>query len=175
MAHTETLGQGRYLALKKKGPWEYVTRPGIHGAVAMIALTDEKEIILIEQFRPPVDRRVIEIPAGLVGDQPGQEDEDLAVAAERELLEETGYRARRLTRLMEGPPSPGMCAEIVTFFLATELERVSAGGGDESEDIRVYPIPLSHTIPWLQEQEKRGTLIDPKIYIALYFAANPPV
>jgi len=170
----EILGVGRFLRLEKKGVWEFVTRPGIHGAVAMIALTDAGQLVLVEQFRPPVDRRVIEIPAGLVGDLPGAEDEDLAVAAERELLEETGYRATRLTRVAEGPPSPGMCAEIVTFFHASGLVREGEGGGDESEDIRVHLVPVAEAPAWLGRQAAAGALIDPKIYLALYFAANPP-
>ena len=172
MTQTEILAQGRFLALEKKGQWEYVTRPGIRGAVAMVALTDEGELILVEQFRPPVDSRVIEIPAGLVGDLPGDEDEDFAVAAQRELLEETGYRAACLTRLMAGPPSPGMCAEIVIFYLATGLVREGEGGGDESEDIRVHRVPLGEVPTWLKRQEDGGALVDPKIYLALYFAQN---
>ena len=63
--------------------------------VAIIAVTDEDKLLLVEQHRPPVNQTVLELPAGLVGDLSDHPMEDLEQAAQRELLEETGYRAKR--------------------------------------------------------------------------------
>jgi ADP-ribose pyrophosphatase len=112
---------------------------------------------------------VIELPAGLVGDIAGEEDERLETAAGRELLEETGYRASRLELLTSGPPSAGMASEIVAFFLASGLVKVHDGGGDEAEDITVHAVPLAGVENWLDQQAAAGLLIDPKIYAGLYF------
>lgn len=111
----EILGEGRFLELVRSGRWEFVRRKNISGIVVIVAVTDAKEIVLVEQERPAVGRRVIEVPAGLAGDQGA---ESLDEAARRELLEETGYVASSWERLAEAAPSPGLCAEIVTFFRA---------------------------------------------------------
>ena len=92
----EVLYEGRFLTFKRKGTWEYVERRAVTGAVAILAITENQEIILVEQFRPPVGCQVIELPAGLAGDIKSEEQETLAQAAARELLEETGYEAKRL-------------------------------------------------------------------------------
>ena len=86
-------------------------------------LTDEDELVLVEQYRIPVQSRVLELPAGLVGDD-GDLDEDFRVAANRELLEETGYRASSLEELLTSPSTPGMANEMITIFFAGGLERV---------------------------------------------------
>ncbi|MCC7421233.1 MAG: NUDIX hydrolase [Planctomycetaceae bacterium] len=139
------------------------------GVVTIIAVTADRRLLLTEQFRPPVRRRVIEMPAGLAGDVAGQEHEDLAVAARRELLEETGYECERMDFVAEGPSSSGLTSEIVTFFRATGLRWVGPGGGDGSEDIQLHSIPLSWIRGWLRERETAGILVDPKVYAGLYF------
>ena len=83
--------QGRFLSLVSQNGWEFATRVGSTGVVAIIACTDDDEVLLVEQFRPPVGRNVVEIPAGLAGDITGSESEAFEEAARRELLEETGY------------------------------------------------------------------------------------
>ena len=77
---------------------------------------------------------MIDLPAGLAGDGPGTEE--LVTAARRELLEETGYDARRLTLLAHAPTSPGLTTEVVSFFRAAGLKKVAAGGGIEGETDR---------------------------------------
>ena len=166
------LCQGQYVALAARGRWEFSERRKVSGIVAMIAITDDEELVLVEQYRPPVDRSVIELPAGLVGDLPGSEDEGLEVAAKRELIEETGYDPGKLEYLFTGVPSAGMTNEELTFYLATELRKVGDGGGDETEDITVHKVPVSEVHAWLQEQSKRGAAIDAKIYSGLYFCLN---
>jgi 8-oxo-dGTP pyrophosphatase MutT (NUDIX family) len=82
--------------------------------------------VLVEQFRVPLGRACIELPAGLIGDDAGGEGEEAATAAVRELEEETGYRAGRMEDLGEYYSSPGMVTEAFTLFRAHDLERASA-------------------------------------------------
>src|SRR5262245_44701250 len=96
---TRVVAQGRYITMVDDAGWEYVTRQGVTGIVVLVALTPAREIVLVEQYRPPVRRRVVELPAGLVGDVEGREAESLAAAAHRELVEETGFEAREMVEL----------------------------------------------------------------------------
>lgn len=164
----EVLAEGRFARLVRKNNWEYVTRKNISGIVLLVPLTDAGELVLVEQFRPPVNTRVLELPAGLAGDLPGAPDEAMEQAAQRELEEETGYRAGRLTLVTKGPPSPGLCSEIIHVFLATDLQRVGAGGGDHSEDIVVHHVPLSALDAWLAG--KTDVMVDPKVFMGAWFA-----
>lgn len=167
----KTLAEGRWtrLVVNDEG-WEYVQRMNTTGIVILIALTEARELLFVEQWRPPVGARVVELPAGLAGDIEGHEDEALATAAQRELEEETGYRAAHLERVTEGPLSAGLTSEVVTVFVATGLERVGPGGGDDTEDITLYEVPLDEAPAWLQARAAAGSLIDPKVYAALWFA-----
>ena len=93
----EVIAATRHLQLVRRGGWEYVERPNVTGIVVIVPVTRDGELVLIEQYRVPVDRPVIELPAGLAGDVPGTEGERLEAAARRELLEETGYRPAAAT------------------------------------------------------------------------------
>lgn len=165
----EILLEGRFLQAVRRGQWEYVRRKNTSGVVIVVALTPEDELILVEQFRPPVGARVIELPAGLAGDIAGHEHEALARAAARELEEETGYRPARLEEIASGPVSAGLTSEVVTFFRAHELTRVSDGGGDHHEDIEVHHVARADVPRWLAERRAAGVMVDPKVYAALYF------
>jgi ADP-ribose pyrophosphatase len=171
-----TLGAGRFLQLVSVNGWEYTERVNSTGVVVVAAVTDQDELVLTEQFRPPVHRRVIDLVAGLAGDVKGAETEALATAARRELLEEAGFEADRMIELARGPSSAGLTSEIVTFFEATSLTRKNSGGGDESEDIVVHLVPLHSITDWLNRRQTEGCYIDPKIYLALYFCEKrrPP-
>jgi ADP-ribose pyrophosphatase len=164
------LGEGKYLRLVVEDGWEFVERKSTTGIVVIVAVTDAQELLLVEQLRPPVRSRVIELPAGLAGDVPGQEGEDLAAAARRELSEETGYEAASMTALGGGPPSSGTTSEMVTFFRATGLRRAGSGGGDAHEDIEVHAVPLADLRPWLRAREGDGRLVDPKVFAGLALA-----
>jgi len=161
-----TLARGRFLELVARGRWEFARRTTAAHVVGVIAVTAEQELVLVEQHRPPLGRRCIELPAGLVGDDQDRADESLEDAARRELLEETGYRAARLTRFASGPVSAGLTDEVVTLFIATGLTAEGRGGGDGGEDITVHRVPLGSLSPWLAQQQRDGRAIDLKVYAA---------
>jgi ADP-ribose pyrophosphatase len=162
----EMLYKGKFLALVKEGRWEYCERVNATGAAIIAAVTPENKILFVEQLRIPVGLRTIELPAGIIGDEPDASDE---AAAARELLEETGYQAAKVQALTTGPASSGLTSETVTLFLASDLKRVHAGGGVAHEEITVHEVPLSEVHQWLADRAKAGLLIEPKIYAALYF------
>ncbi|QNN21000.1 NUDIX hydrolase [Planctomycetales bacterium ZRK34] len=99
--------------------WEHASRRIASGVVAIIAITDDGKIMLVEQYRPPLGRLMIELPAGLAGDLTDAADEDLQTAAERELLEETGYRAARWRQIGDGASSSGLTNNAVQDALST--------------------------------------------------------
>ena len=167
-----TVWQGGYLRVLKRGHWEYVQRTNVTGIVCIVAITDDGKLVLVEQFRPPVAARVVELPAGLVGDVPGEEDEALETAARRELLEETGYKAATMELLFEGAPSAGLSDEQITFFLATGLRKVGPGGGDASEDITLHEVPLTELPAFLEARRGQGATVDAKIFSPLYLVAH---
>ena len=166
----QILAEGKHLRLVRQGHWEYAERTKTNRAVAIVAITPDRKIVLAEQYRIPVGTRVIELPAGLVGDGADNASEEYVTAARRELLEETGYEAAEVRLMTIGPPTAGLASEMVAFVLATGLERVAEGGGDDAEQIEVHTIELPVVRGWLVEQTARGVLIDPKIFAGLYFA-----
>lgn len=169
---TTALFEGKFLSFVSKRGWEFATRVGSTGVVAIVAVTDDDRVVLVEQFRPPVGKIVVEIPAGLAGDIAGSETEAFEVAARRELLEETGYAAAAMRQLQTGPSSAGLTDELITFFEATGLTKKSDGGGDESESITVHEIPRTDLRDWLDQQAASGKLIDPKIAAGLWMAGK---
>jgi ADP-ribose pyrophosphatase len=165
------LAEGKFLRLVREGHWEYADRTKATAAVVLVAVTDDGKLLLTEQYRIPVARHVIELPAGLVGDVVGEEHEAMATAAQRELIEETGYQASTICQLTTlGPPTAGLASELVAFFRCGELTKVAAGGGVEHEQIEVHEIELTAVEAWLEAQTRRGVLIDPKVYAGLHFA-----
>ncbi len=167
----ETLAEGKYLTLRKRRGWEYVERIGSKGVVAVIAITDDRQLVLVEQKRPALQKYVIELPAGLAGDIPYQEDEPLAAAANRELFEETGYRAKDMRQLVAGPSSAGLCTEVVSFYEARGLTRMTQGGGDSNENIRVHHVPVPEVRGWCADRAAEGKLVDFKIFAALFLVS----
>lgn len=99
---------GKFIEVRKRGRWEYVGRAGNIRAAVILAL-DGDEVVLVEQYRVPLGRRCLELPAGLIGDH--DVTDTVEAAAARELEEETGYRAARIERLGEFWSSPGMVSE----------------------------------------------------------------
>ena len=166
----ETIAEGRWLRLAKRGRWEFAQRVIGGTAAILVATTDDDELVLIEQPRPALAAQVIELPAGLIGDHVGDEDEPPELAAARELEEETGFVAKRLVRVAEGVASAGLSDERMIVFRATGLTRVGPGGGDEHEQILVHLVKLDAVEAWVAEQQARGCVVDLKIFAGLYFA-----
>ena len=164
-----TLHTGKFLALIKEGHWEYVDRVKAKGVAIIVAVTAEQNILLVEQYRIPVHARTLELPAGIIGDEPGSMNETNAEAARRELLEETGYATEHIEAVMTGPSCSGITSERVTLFRASGLLRSGKGGGVTHEDITVHEVPLVEIVQWLATKAKTGVLIDPKIYAGLFF------
>lgn len=164
-----TLHQGQFLSLIRELHWEYTHRVNATGAALILAVTPERRVLLVEQYRIPVHSRTIELPAGIIGDDPGQAGEGQAEAARRELREETGYEAGHLEALTTGAACSGITSERVTLFLATDLQRIGPGGGVADEAITVHEVPVEDAERWLAAQSAAGVLVDPKVYAGLYF------
>lgn len=167
-APEEIMWQGRFIAAKRRGRWEYVSRArGIHAAVilAIDEGDDGPHVILVDQYRVPLGTRCIELPAGLVGDE--QEGEESTVAAARELEEETGYRPDRLEHLGEFHSSPGMVSESFTLFRAHGLTKTGEGGGVDGEDIRVHRVALASLSTRIAEWRAEGYGMDVKLLYLL--------
>ncbi len=162
----ESLYNGKFLNLVREGRWEYCERVRQMGAVMIFAATPEGNVLLVEEFRPPIGSRCLCFPAGLSGDE--GEESDLE-AARRELLEETGYEAEEMCYLFTGPSSPGLTSESVSFYLASGLRRVGEGGGVENENITVREAPLAEIDAWLAARAAEGIALDPRIFTGLYF------
>ncbi|MFA6600429.1 MAG: NUDIX hydrolase [Candidatus Omnitrophota bacterium] len=165
----KTLYEGKYKRFVSHRGWEFVERVKCGGVVVILAMTEDGKVLLVEQERVPVGKRVIELPAGLANDKAGHENETLEQAALRELHEETGYHAEQMTLLFHGPLSPASSVDIASFFRATGLSKTGSGGGDEQESIVTHEIALAGIDAWLHAREGEGILIDPKIYAGLYF------
>jgi ADP-ribose pyrophosphatase len=167
-APIETRWEGRFITVKQQGTWEYVSRSrGIHAAVilAIDDATDGRHVILVEQYRVPLKVNCLELPAGLVGDDSAGEASE--IAAQRELEEETGYRADHWRTVGEFYSSPGMVSESFTLLVATGLTRVSAGGGVDGEDIIVHRIALAGIEDFIAAKRAEGCGIDVRVAMLL--------
>lgn len=160
----KTIFEGKKVLVRERDGWEFVERKKGKSAAVIVARTDDGKLVLIGQYRRPVDAQVIDFAAGLIGDEG---DEDAEETARKELLEETGYRCANLKRLATSPTSPGITSERVTFFLATGLVRA----GDPEPEITVYEIAQERVVEWLRTREAEGTLIDVKVWAGLYLTS----
>ena len=169
----KTLHEGDWLRLVRRGHWEYAERTHGNGmAVIIAALTPDDRVLFVEQPRIPLAARSIEMPAGLVGDQPGEDT--LEDAARRELVEETGWEPARVEVLMIGPTSSGMSSERIAFVRASGLAKVGPGGGDDSEDITVHEVPRAEAGAWLVAKQAEGYELDPKLWAGLWMLERNP-
>jgi ADP-ribose pyrophosphatase len=160
----EVLWEGRYIAARRRGKWEYVSRTqGVSAAV--ILAVDDGHVLLVEQYRVPLGKICLELPAGLIGDE--TQGEAAADAAARELEEETGYRPAHMTDLGIYYSSPGMVSEGFTLLRAEGLEKVSEGGGVEGEDIVVHRVRLAEVPAFVAAKRAEGLAIDVKMLLLL--------
>lgn len=132
------------------------------GAVAIIPITDEGKIILVEQYRKALERSLIETPAGKL--EPGEKPE---VTARRELEEETGYGCHRLTFLQSFATSPGFADEIIHVYVAEDLYLVNEKADlDEDEFVDI----LEATIEEAEQMMASGKIFDAKTAYSILWA-----
>jgi len=160
----ETVWEGRFIAAKRRGKWEYVSRTRNVGAAVILAI-DENHVLLVEQYRVPLGAWCVELPAGLIGDE--EEGEEVEAAAIRELEEETGFRAGHMVSLGRYFASPGMSSEGFTLLRAEEMVRTGDGGGVEGENILVHRVPLSQVADFVASKRAEGCAIDVKLLLLL--------
>ena len=156
--------EGKYIKVRKQGTWEWVSRTRGVSAAVILAI-DEGHVILVEQFRMPLGKKCLELPAGLIGDE--QEGEDVEEAAIRELEEETGYHAERMIDLGRFHASPGMSSEGFNLLRAEGLTKVGEGGGVEAEDIIVHRVPLDEVPAFVERKRAEGLAMDVKLLLLL--------
>ena len=148
-------------AAGKPQVWEYVEQRDV---VLVLPVTDDQKAVLIKTYRIPIERYVIENPAGLV-DKKGENMED---AIKRELLEEVGYAAANIHALPPYPARPGVSKNMFYPFIATGLKKVADNTGDDTEDISIMEIPLNKLFDlWLHPAD--DTFIQPDV-LAMYQA-----
>lgn len=165
-----TRWEGQFIAAKTRGRWEYVSRTRGMKAAVILAVEDG-HVLLVEQWRVPLGRPCIELPAGLVGDE--TEGEDPLAAAGRELEEETGWRADSLTDLGEYYSSPGVISESFTLVRATGLTQIGAGGGVEGEGITPHRVAISDLPAFIAAKRAEGCAIDMKVTLLMAGALLP--
>lgn len=158
--------EGKFITAKVRGRWEYVGRARNIRAAAIIAI-DDGHVLLVEQYRIPLGRRSLEIPAGLIGDDDGMEGEAPETAAMRELEEETGYIAERMENLGEFFSSPGMVSESFTLLRAHGLTKVGEGGGTDSENIIVHRVKLDALPQFVADWRAAGHAVDVRLAILM--------
>ena len=128
-------------------------------ACAIIPFLSDTEIILIEQFRKPLEKTILEIPAGKIN-----KNEDLLLCAHRELEEETGYKAKNMIHLGSIATAPGFCDEIIHLYKASDLYKGNKScDEDEFTDIKVF------TLEEIKNMIKKGEIIDTKTISILSF------
>ncbi|WP_445492084.1 NUDIX domain-containing protein [Niallia sp. 03133] len=164
---TEKIFEGRIITVQvdevelpngKTSTRELVKHPG---AVAIIAMTDEERIVMVEQYRKPLEKEIVEIPAGKL-----EKGEDPAVCAKRELEEETGYGCNNLELLTSFYTSPGFADELVHIYLAKGLYKIEEGAGlDEDEFVNLMEVTLEEA----EEMVKNQRIFDAKTIYAVQY------
>jgi len=152
---TEKIFSGKIISLQveevelpngKTSKREIIKHPG---AVAVIAVTDDEKIVMVEQYRKALERNIIEIPAGKL--EKGEKPE---VCAIRELEEETGYECKNIEWLISFYTSPGFADELVHLYVATGLtKKPDAAGLDEDEFVNLVEVSLDEALELMKEQK----------------------
>lgn len=163
----KTVFEGDHVLVLEEDGWQFVERKKGKEAVAVLAVTDDDRVVLTEQHRRPVAARVIDFPAGLVGDEDGTHDP--AETAKKELEEETGFTCESVELLAKGPSSPGITSEIVSLYRARGLKKQGNGGGVGGESIEVHLVPRKELESWLRRKASEGVLIDLKLWSGVFF------
>jgi ADP-ribose pyrophosphatase len=152
---SETIYQGKIIDLQvdevklpngKTSKRELIKHPG---AVAIIALTPEGKIVMVEQYRKALEKSIVEIPAGKL--EPGEEP---IITAARELEEETGYGCEELEHLISFYTSPGFADELVHLYIAKNITRIDeARELDEDEFVELLEVTVEEALGLLKEKK----------------------
>ncbi|HET8773428.1 MAG TPA: NUDIX hydrolase [Thermoanaerobaculia bacterium] len=161
----KTVFEGDHVYVLERDHWQYVERKKGKEAAAVLAETEDGGVILTEQFRRPLNARVIDFPAGLIGDEDPALDGP--ATAKKELKEEAGYTCDSVELLARGPSSPGITSEIVSLYRAHGVRKTGKGGGVGGEEITVHVVPRARLRSFLREKQEQGVLTDLKV--ALWF------
>jgi len=163
---TEKVLSGKFLNIFKKvfitrsgqeGIWEYVEYPNPNKrGVIIFALTKNKEVLLEKIFRVPCAEYVIELPAGAADIK----TETAAEAAKRELLEETGFLAKKIIPILSAVSLPGLVNLELIYFFAPDVEFVGQQKCDDEEEIEVIKVPLNNLVDFVIEQSKISKVED---------------
>jgi ADP-ribose pyrophosphatase len=140
------------------------------GAVAVVAIDPDDRVLLVRQWRHATGGPLLEIPAGTLDRDPDGAIEAHALAAARELEEETGSRAGRLQYLGAYYTAPGFTSELMHLYLATELSPADGDAlhPDEDERLELYPIPFAEALA----KAERGEIHDAKSMVGLLLVAR---
>lgn len=138
---------------------EMVAHPG---AVLILPLLDPQTVILIRNRREVIGKVLWEVPAGTL-----EPNEDKQACAARELIEETGYSAKKITPLLDFYTTPGFCNEIIYGFLAEDLTHIGQKL-DETEEIEVHPVSFKQALEMIKNHE----IVDAKTIAALLYKAQ---
>ncbi|QQZ10960.1 NUDIX hydrolase [Heyndrickxia vini] len=152
---TEKIFEGKVVHLQvdevelpngKTSKREIIKHPG---AVAVLAVTNQNKIILVEQFRKPMDKAIIEIPAGKL--EPGEEP---IITAARELEEETGYECEALEHIISFYTAPGFADEILHLYFAKGLKKKEhPKSADEDEFVELMEVTLEEAVKLVEQQK----------------------
>jgi ADP-ribose pyrophosphatase len=162
---TELVYQGDFIQVRKDnvrlpdgktGSREYINHPG---AVAVLALLDNGNLVMERQFRYAPQREFVELPAGKI-----DHGEDILVCAKRELLEETGYVASEWTHLTTAWPCIGYADERMEYFLARGLSHLGRKL-DDGEFLEVFELPLTEALEWI----RLGKINESKTIVGLFW------
>jgi ADP-ribose pyrophosphatase len=174
---SRTVYRGHYLDLRideieradgSRASREVIDHPG---AVVVIALDDDDQVLLVRQWRVPAGRALLELPAGTLDrDRRTGETEDPALAVARELEEETGYRASGWELLGSFWTAPGFATEVMYLYVATGLRPASADrrGPDADERLELERVPWQAAV----EMAERGEIADAKSLVGLFWLAR---
>ncbi|MDA3963322.1 MAG: hypothetical protein PF961_21255 [Planctomycetota bacterium] len=168
------LVRGRQLSMRRRGSTEFASR-GHGSALAIIATSKANELVLVEEHKPALKSRVLDLPNGWVpADDEPVSDSHLMAIARRRLASCTGYLASSWRQEFVGPAAPAVCDEMVTWFRARSLERV----GRSQSMMEIDPSVLVHYVTrdsfdgFLTARRSEGVIVDPRIYTAAWIAWN---
>lgn len=156
------LYKGNFLTFCERNGWEFVKRTKGTNGVMILPLTTDNCFVVVEEWREPIQKNVINFPAGVIEDGEG-----FAAAAERELLEETGYQMGGRDWFYTIATSAGITDEKLYVFPCYDCVKVSSGGGlsEEGEHIKIHKVPFDCLFQWLKTKERNGCLIGASLWM----------